>query len=219
MAYTKRHALLTIGGVIGGLPERWQIGLRWRTDAGDTPIPTQAQVDACVTPIRTWFNAALSQFPTVSTVDMIKLAPIGTDGRYPVGTDAVEAVITPAITGGSAGASAAPQLSWSMGLTTAYSRGKGHIGRVYPAPLINAAGPNGQITTAQATQYMGTLRTMLNSLNTALSGLGSLAIMTQEGVTGPATEFPVLGLRMGVTADTQRRRRRNLPETYQTLAL
>ena len=214
MPFAKIHNYLTLGGPITGGQDRWQFGLRF-ADTVPGPPTTQAQVEACEAPVRAWYSSVNSNFAAGSSLDMIKLAQIGVDGKYPAGTDAVEAVISPTISGASSTAATWPQLSFVVSLTTLLPRGRGHIGRVYLPPCSHAIAPNGsKIPTATVDAWLGTFRTMVLALNAI--GFGQLSVM---GKTGSGTEQIVTGFRGGVVMDTQRRRRRQIPDTYQLLAL
>lgn len=214
MAYPLHHKLLTIQGALFGGADRWSIGLRFPTWTEPSGV-TQAQVDACETPIRTWFTSTSSFIAANHSVDLIKLAPIGTDGKYPDGLDAVEKIPTTAINGGGTGGSWAPQLSLVIGLTTSVPRGRAHIGRVYPPPLRATLIPNPGIDSTTLGSYLGTFKTLLNSL-AAISGLSAPAVMSKIGA---GLSNPVTGLRAGRVIDTQRRRRAQISEDYINLAL
>jgi hypothetical protein len=211
------HKLLTIGGGLFGGGERWSIGIRFANSFDGTTGIDQTEVDACQAPVRTWFASTSSFFPTFHSVDMIKLAPIGIDGRYPGSLEAKEATISTPIQGGTTGGSLPGQISLVVSLTTPFSRGRAHIGRVYPPPLapsvqISATGlvPSGNIVS-----YMGTFKTMLNGIR-AIPGLGAPAVMSKIGT---GISIGISGLRVGQVYDTQRRRRSSLPEAYQTVLL
>lgn len=213
VTYAQDHRLLTIRGVSQGSADRWGIGLRFAR-TGLTQ-PTQAEVDACVAPIRAWFTSTSSFFPLTTTVDEIKLAPIGTNGKYPPGLDSVIATIGTAITGTTSTAALPPQVAWVVSLTTPLPRGRGHIGRVY-LPAFRSSIPltNGRLGTTEVTGMLATFKTMANAL-IGLSGLNTMVVASPLGAPFQA----VTGLRGGLVLDTQRRRRDDLDEGYQLLAL
>jgi len=218
--FLREHKLVTIGGAIGGgVGERWQIGLRMAQAPGAQPPVDQASANLLVAPIRAYFNNVNSTFSTQTSVDLIKVAAIGIDGKYPPGTDSFEAVIGAAINGANANPGLAPQLSWVVTLATDLPRGKGHLGRVYLPTFPVTVGPWGQIAAATADGHLAQFRTMINAINGLATGFGVVRVMTRVGSTGPATDLPVTSLKLGLTADTQRRRRRSIPENYRSLAL
>jgi hypothetical protein len=213
VTYAQSHRLVTIRGISQGSPDRWGIGLRFAW-AG-TVQPTQAEVDALVTPIRTWFTTTGMFFPLTTTVDEIKLAPIGTDGLYPPGTDSVLATIGAAITGTTSSAALPPQVAHVISLTTPLPRGRGHIGRIYlPAYRSSIPLTAGQLGTAEVDGILAATRTMINAL-VATAGLDAPIVASPLG----APINAITGLRGGRVLDTQRRRRNDIAEDYRLLAL
>lgn len=213
VTYAAPHRLLTIRGVSQGSADRWGIGIRLEHPA--ITQPTQAEVDSFVPSIRTWFTSTSSFFPLTTTVDEIKLAPIGTNGLYPPGLDSVIATIGTAITGTTSSAALPPQVAWVVSLTTALPRGRGHMGRVY-LPAFRSSIPltNGRLGTAEVAGMLGTFRTMVNAWH--------LLPTTSDPIVASPLGAPfqfVTGLRGGLVLDTQRRRRDDLDEGYQLLAL
>lgn len=213
VAYEFGHRLVTIRGVSQGTADRWGIGIRFH---GVSNVqPTQAEADALVAPIRTWFTTTGMFFPLTTTVDEIKLAPIGTDGKYPAGLDSAVATIGAAINGTTSSASFPPQTSLAVSLTTALPRGRGHIGRIY-LPAFRASIPLtfGKLGTAEVDGILAATKTMINAL-AATSGIDNPIVASPLG----APIFDVIGLRGGLVLDTQRRRRNDMTEDYRLLAL
>lgn len=215
MPYSKAHHLLTIGGALGGGVERWSIGLRFGNDVN---VPaTQAMVNACVAPISTWFKAGDSAFSNSHRIDQVKLADIGTDGRYPPGLDSFEAAGPLSIAGTNVSVSLPYQCSLVVSLVTALPRGKGHIGRVYLPPFASIANAGtSQILDTSQPQIANNFATMLRALRDTVSGLGDPTVF---GKTGTGTAHAITAVRVGKVFDTQRRRRRSLPESYLDVAL
>lgn len=215
VVYDETHRLLTVRGVSQGSADRWGIGLRFVNPYGIGVPTTQAEADECVAPIRAWFVAANNYFPLNTTVDEIKLANIGLDGKYPPGQDSSIAVIGAAINGATSSAAYPPQTSLVISITTALPRGRGHIGRVY-LPAQRSAMPltNGMIDTATADACLALFRTMVLAL-AATSGLGGLGVYSPLG----APRQTATGFRCGRVLDTQRRRRNDIDEGYRLLAL
>ena len=213
VVYAAGHRLITIRGVSQGTADRWGIGIRCH---GVSNVqPTQAEADALVAPIRTWFTSTGMFFPLTTTVDEIKLAPIGTDGLYPPGLDSAVATIGAAITGTTSSASFPPQCSLVISLTTALPRGRGHIGRVY-LPAFRSSFPltNGKAGTAEVDGILTLTKTMLNAI-AATAGVDNAIVASPLG----APIQDVIGLRGGLVIDTQRRRRNDMTEDYRTIVL
>lgn len=213
MAYNVSHRKVTISGALWGGVERWSIGFRVATPATQ---PTQAEVNALEAPVRAWFTSTSTFIANVHNVDEIKLAPIGTDGKYPVGMDSVVCVPATAINGGGSGGSTWPQNAFVVSLTTNVPRGRAHIGRIYLPPLRATLVPSGGImATADVDSILAQTKIMLNAF-IALSGVGHALVMSNIGA---GDNNQVTGLRGGLVMDTQRRRRRSIAEAYRTLAL
>lgn len=215
MPYTQAHRLLTIAGPLFGGIERWQIGLRFAASDTATQVP-QSMVNACEAPIRTWFTSTSTFIASNHSVDQIKLANIETDGHYFPGQVAVVDVPSTAINGGGTGGSTWPQNSFVVSLTTAMPRGRAHIGRIYLPPLRATLIPvAGLMDPANVDSILGTTKTLLNALN-AIAGIGSLCVFSKVGT---GTTNNITGVRGGLVMDTQRRRRRSIPEMPRSLAL
>jgi hypothetical protein len=199
------HRLLTIRGFQQSSLERWGIGLRFSGDS--TATPTQAEADEFVAPTRTWFTTTSMFFPIGTTIDEIKLAPIGTNGKYPPGLDSTSAAIGAAITGNTNTQAWPMQCSLAITLTTALPRGRGHIGRFYlPAMRNTIPFSAGQLGATEINGILAATKTWINAMN-AFSDLGSLEVFGPFG-----TANVVTGIRCGTVVDTQRRRRRSLTE-------
>lgn len=214
MAYPIRHKLLTVNGTAWG-SETWTFGMRIIPPI-DSLTVSQAQVDACQPIISTWWNTVGNAFTALVSMAYIKLAPIGTDGLYPAGEDAVENM-TGMPDAGAGGTSSifAPQCTVAISLLTSASRGRGHIGRFYVPPLGVSPDATGRLSTSTQASLMNTTRTMINGLN-GVAGLGTVGVITKIG---SGTSRAVTGVRVGRAIDTQRRRRRSIPEEYTSVAL
>lgn len=210
MAYSGPHKLLTWGGgLFTGPADFWSCGLRFSGSA----LPTQAMANSCATIIDTWWKTTTSHMPTSHTLDWVKVAPILADGTYPPTEIAYNGVLTGARNGADATGVHAPQVCIVVSTTTAMPRGLAHIGRFYlPGPGVTLTSTGG-IDATSAAEMLGTLRTMILGLN-GVTDMGSATVMSKLG---PA--HTITGLRMGLVLDTQRRRRAQIPENYQLLAL
>jgi hypothetical protein len=220
--YVERHKLLTIGGTSYSGTETWQFGLRFSPTAPAVDVPdavTQAQVDACVTPVQTWWNTVAQAMPNTHKLAWVKLAPIAPTGLYPPGEIAYINDFTD-ITGPGSSQPAPPQCALVVTLVAgSILRGKGRYGRIYlPAPALRTTA-TGQISTTGRDAVGAAVSTMINSLN-AVTDLGHVTVLTKpglnNGVVTPATFGPVTDIKVGNVLDTQRRRRKGIPETYAT---
>jgi len=105
------------------------------------------------------------------------------------------------------------QCSLAMTLE-AGTRGKGRFGRIYLPPQCYDMDDNGTVFDAQFNAIFNRTKTLLLNLSdkpTIDAGWG-LVVAGQTGVAGTLRE--VERIKLGQVVDTQRRRRRSLPEAY-----
>jgi len=211
MPYTLAHKLLTVFGTSFTAEETWSFGVRF-AQTGSTV--TQALADACTAPTVTFWNTAGMFMPSSHTLEGIKLAPIGTDGKYPVGEIAYIGDITP--DGGPSTTNIHPAQCAQVAtfLSDLIPRGRGSRGRIYlpcPGAAVSATTGENGLALAIATAT----RDWLVALN-AVPGLGIASIMSELG-TGVTS--PIGSVRADNLPDTQRRRRRQLVSTTDTVSL
>lgn len=92
-------------------------------------------------------------------------------------------------------------------------RGKGRLGRIFLPPSCLPIGQDGSIASGPHSDAVGSVATLLNALGNAPAldvGWG----LVVAGHTGTGTLRDVTSFRVGRVMDTQRRRRRSLPEAY-----
>lgn len=95
------------------------------------------------------------------------------------------------------------------------ARGKGRFGRIFLPPQCFQVNQDGLIETTHLATMFTAVQTLLTNLSNR-SGLDTGFKLVIAGRTGSGTLRPVEEIRMGRVADTQRRRRRSLPESYST---
>lgn len=239
MTFTEEHNYVSVIGDAYGTAERWQFGFRLRTGASTN----QALADLIGPRILVWWNQSspyvdgTNQSGSLNShrLTEVKVASIGTDGKYV--PDSVSASYFPTPTAGAntpSGAGLLPQATLAVTLTTAKPRGLASKGRIYPPPLEwMVPGTDGRLAAANATGLANSFRTLINDIN-SLSLVTSVAVMSRGRgeptynaaknrieYTYPnagATEN-VTGVAVGRVVDTQRRRRRQLVENPQAVAL
>jgi len=216
MAFPIRHKLLTMVGTLYTASEDFSMSMRIIPPIGSLTV-SQAQVDAISVFTSTWFSATNTQIPSLHALTYIKLAPIGTDGLYPPGEDAVEHVYPGAGIAGSGVTTQTwpPQCTLAVSLTTAATRGLGHIGRFYTPPLASLLGTDARLPSSVVSNLLGTTRTLLLAINGA-ADVGTVGVVTKAH---SGTSRVVTGLSGGRVVDTQRRRRRSIDELPVTLAV
>jgi hypothetical protein len=175
---------------------------------------TQALVDACRAPTLTLWTTAGIFMPGSHTLTSVKLANIGTDGKYPPGKIAYIGDIVDTVGPSNTNIHPAQCAQVVTFLSSIFPRGRGSHGRIY-MPLAGAAvslssGQNG-LASALATA----VRTWIVALN-AISGMGVASIMSN---TGAGYTSPIGTVRADNLPDTQRRRRRQLTSTTSSVAV
>lgn len=231
MPYPNTHMYLTVLGDAYGATEHWQFGLRL-TDGG---VSGQVTADACRPVINTWWANVNNNFSETHRLTSVKCARIDVDGHYPPSEVAGESFQTPSTPGPVAWSSSQqtiPQNSICLTLTTAVPRGHASKGRVYLPPQINDVQSDGLLLATDALSIATNFRGLINSLN-ALSVVGNVIIASRgKGVftyddkghrhatfPNPGAQNNVTGVQIGRVVDTQRRRRRSLNESRQSIAL
>lgn len=209
MPYTIVHQLLTVFGTSFSEEETWSFGVRL-SDGGN--VVSQALADACIAPTVTLWNTAGIFMPSSHALTGVKLAPIGTDGKYPPGDVAYIGTITPDAGPSATNIHPAQTCQVVTFLSDTVPRGRGSRGRIYlPCPgaaVSPTTGENG-LALALATA----VQVWLTALN-GIAGLGTAAIMSELG-TG-TTSF-IGAVRADNLPDTQRRRRRQLTSVTETV--
>ena len=213
MAFNQRHKLLTVFGTSFNGVETWSFGVRF-IQTGDPETVSQTQVDDCAASTVTLWNTAGIYMPSSHALTGLKLAPIGTDGKYPPGEIAYIHDITP-----DAGPSSTPQhpaqcTQVATFLAAGQPRGRASRGRIY-LPCPNAAVSSSAGTNGLGSAIATAVATWLSALND-VADLGQAAIMSSLG-SGVAA--PITSVRGDDLPDTQRRRRRQLTSTTTTVDL
>jgi len=213
------HTLFTFGGVLNtnqAPAEIWQCGVRVaETGLGGALADPDAFLADLVTPMHDWFaNNGMQKFPTSATLDWLKAAQIGANGKYSDTFNHVHDYSTPVA---GTGAAAVPDIltlaiSWVTG--TAVRRGSyASHGRIYPPLYTVAPASDGSIRSSSAA-------------NTLLLGsdlLAKINAVTQNCIpvvaSGHGGELrPITGVRVGDVMDVQRKRKDAVKETYVTAA-
>ena len=212
MVFTEEHNLLTVFGTSYSGTETWSFGVRFQATVHTDP--TQAMADACKAATITFWNTAGIFMPISHSLTGVKVAPIGTDGKYPPGKIAYIGAITPDTGPTSTNLHPAQCTQVVTLLSSLIPRGRGSHGRIYlpcPAAAISSADGTNSLASALATATA----TWLSAMND-VSGLGLAAIMSSvgSGITGV-----VDSVRADSLPDTQRRRRRQLTSARSSAAV
>lgn len=229
----EHHYMTVIGDAYGGT-ERWQFGLRL-TSGG---VNNETTALAASTIVENWWRAnapfAVNWFGAPSTHRLVelKVASIQPNGEYVTDDPAYSHFYLPAIAGaGAPPAGLLPQSSVCATLLTDVPRGYASKGRIYLPPSTRyTPGTDGLLTAPVAEALANNVMQLVTSLNAA-TNIGDVAVFSKgrgvkvENVAKQRYEwtYPEVGTHRSVTAvkvgrvvDTQRRRRRQLTESYQT---
>lgn len=215
MPFPIAHKLLTIHWTTPGQPdETGQTGIRF---AGTEPI-TQAMVDAAKTPVSTFWTTSGNRIPNGYKLTFLRLASIGTDGKYVPGTFAKDAVYAPVNPGGGLTTPVFPiQTACVSTLLTAAPRGQAAKGRLFLPPITDILNDDFRWSATPSASRSTGVATMLTAL---ASAVGGVAGVYSKGTKGSAAGLVrvVTGVQTGIRPDVQRRRGRAVPESYSATA-
>jgi hypothetical protein len=231
MPYPNTHMYLTVHGDAYGATEQWQFGLRL-TDGG---VSGQVTADAASGPVQSWWSNVNNGFIATHRLTSIKCAQIDVDGHYPPTVISGEHFYVPPVAGPTAWASnqqAIPQNSICVTLTTAVPRGHASKGRVFLPPQIFDVQADGLLIATDAATIAQGFRDLIAALNAqtvignvivASRGKGVRSVDDKGKVTytfpNPGAQNNVTGVAVGRVVDTQRRRRRSLTESRQSVVV
>lgn len=215
--YDRRHFKLTFGGQVGDDIDEWSTGIRI------APVTLGAVVDwpAAVTQIGQYYIPvvetlwqSVKKYASVG-IDLrwLKLAAIGTDGKYVPGIDPYIFDFEAAIPGTAGGSSGGPQSAVVLSLRTNRNRGAATKGRMYlPLTGMTASGTTFKLSSTYTGQIADAGKTFIEQLRVVnetttfgpyiMSGIGNGAINGINYVL------------VGDMLDTQRRRRNKFTEEY-----
>lgn len=216
--YAHKFVKVTLSGKMMGGSEEWQTGFHCSPLTQDASAPTQAYADAVRDAWIPFFTAFGNGFSSAYTFEQVKLAMIGTNGKYD-GTDPVISTPTTTVNGGSSGNPLPPQLALVATLVAGSGKGLAGKGRMYLPGIKFGVDGGGHITQSDCQGIANGLKTFFDTINASTSRPGPVANVSgghaKLGGVG-ARNVPVNGVRVGNVYDTQRRRRSSLQETYST---
>lgn len=207
--FSNEHWLVTWGGTLPS-GETWSNGIRMTPFNSDPVLnPLDTEGTAIANAVRTFYGAC--PIGVYTMLDHVKVNTIGIDGKYkyPITLDDIFAPIS-----GSGGANLYPnQVALVLSWETGFNRGPAHTGRIYlPSPTTPLTANTDYIAPAAAHAVDvagGAFIAALNAVNVNMHA----AVMSRKS--GAATYRAILTTRCGRVLDTQRRRRRSVPELYE----
>lgn len=216
MAFVRPYIRFTFGGTTAGANEIWSCGLALGHGAeGTDPLTWFANVTAKLPDlglaVKHFMENTDSRIPANVTLVSVKIALIGTDGKY-----MTEAVEYPISSTGQINAAYSPQDAMVIGLVSDKFKDPGKNNRFY-IPTVGPAGTNEwKLSTIEQSN-------LAESAADFISEIASVGLVgtsdEQFGVhvvsdAGTGHENVAYTVRVGAIVDTQRRRRNKLQENY-----
>lgn len=212
MPYSEPHVHLTWGGTLFGV-ETWSNGLRMSHPQSSSAQLmygwAQQYIEDAAAAITTWWKSGALFANNRAHLTWVKMQPVDINGKYYNGQDTNEILLTsPGDPGG--GARQAAQLAIVHTLLTDRPRGLASHGRIY-VPCGMAVQDDGLMFPTDCMSMATATATLIESLASMDDpALGTnVQVMSKRGISSTVTRVGV-----GRVIDTQRRRRRNLPEEY-----
>jgi hypothetical protein len=208
--FDSEHLYVQWGGKLPG-GETWSNGFRMRKKTAGVVDNGTALLVGIGAALVDAHQRPLSRISNSAKLSFVKVNAIAVNGKYRDGAGTNQAIYADVAGGG--GTQMYPnQVALAIGLTTGFSRGPAHKGRFYvPLPNTGVDPADGLITDQEATVIKGSFNVLLTALNTVNSDY-EVAVFSRK--LGSAGNRKVTGIQVGRALDTQRRRRRNLKETY-----
>lgn len=216
MVFVPHHRLTFFGDFVnnaGDPLEHWSNTLCFGTPDGTviTDNSVLADVlDAALARWGEWFQSSAAFFNSHIVTRGAKLARIDASGHDGGSTQTLYEDQPGDVV---AAGAAPPQVCIAVTLETG-ERGPSKRGRFYMPFPGNVSVDTWQLADGDVTGLLTAVRTMLQSLNAAGTGVtidwGGLIVASRKGFNTPVTQ-----VWMGHTFDTQRRRRRSLKELYE----
>lgn len=219
MAYTRPFIRATFGGTTASGGDIWSCNFSI-ADYGTTPTAfpdffetVSDRIEDLALAVSNYISDVATKVPDDVTLGYLKLAPIGTDGKYLFA--ATEYEISDY---GSQAGPYVPQASMVNTLVSDKWKDPGKYNRFY-LPFGTAAGGVWCMNDVEQQSYVSALRVFILALNTVLEGAAEDGPGLVSVVSDTALGYisPVMSVRVGRIIDTQRRRRNQLSELYRTL--
>lgn len=217
MPYAAPHIHLTWGGTLYGL-ETWSNGLRISNpDYGNPDLLlgwAQNYLDEAVAAISKWWNAPTLWANNKAFLTWVKMQPVDTNGRYFPGQDTNEKLLAaPGIPG--TGGRTPAQVAMVHTLYTSRPRGLASRGRIY-IPSGSGVQEDGLLFASDVRAQAQVTAILIKDLAEMDNpGIGTnVQVMSKRGVSATVERVGA-----GRVLDTQRRRRRNLPEQYEIVTI
>lgn len=221
--YTHIHHRATLLGDMFGGTEIWTTGFSLQDPglADEDTAPSVAEAQAISDAFSTFWGLSGNQANQYYRFLGVKVSMVSTDGSSDPSLTAFYTRPT-ALAGPANFGTPHPQLSVVATLGTAVSRGKGSKGRMFLPGLTAGIDSTGKLGTTYCTQLANSLKTFFDTVNASTAVPGTVALFSAERAGVPfsaAQQNTVTTVRIGNVVDTQRRRRNQLVEQYQSATL
>lgn len=219
MAYVRHNRLVILGDLFfADQLETWAVTINFGGDLAPNPADPDHNVDIADAVSDFW--AGLQSTNTYCDQWRIighKWNFIDTDGNYVTPQSPNTMLYPTPLTGSNTNPpTMPPQVALAVTLNTTYV-GKSYTGRFFLPPSTAALEDGAVIPSATCSGVADNVRDFLDAMNTLGSfggwGTGSAIVASSKGFNNAVT-----GVRVGNRYDTQRRRRRQLYESYSTVA-
>lgn len=204
MSYPNAYLYLTAHWQVAGTTEVGQFGLKF-----DTTTPASAALVAgCASHVSAMWSAATMDIPQEHRLVFLRLASIGTDGKYVPGTLSYDYTYPAVVPGAGAlsGSTYPLQVAHVMTLRTALPRGQAHVGRCYLPPIDEVLSSNYQWTATQVSNRNNTFAAMISNLNDDLAALCTIFSKGTKNAPTVGAKNPVTYVQSDTRPDVQRRR-------------
>lgn len=217
MAYAKQFIKLTFGGTMAAGQEIWTCGINLANEgAGVTELEfnslTDPQIQSVADLIIAFVEDGDNNVPDGVFLDYVKLALIGTDGKY-VGAPRE---VTGQLGQGGAVGGYVPQVATVVSMESGKYRDPGKYNRFYLPTATPAGSLEYQLTEGAAVLISNNAASLVSDIRD-LDLLGVTKQLMPCAVTTANVEnyLNIEKVRVGRVFDTQRRRRNKLNEQYQ----
>ena len=222
--FDREHGYIQWGGSLPG-GETWSCGVRVAATEG-IDVPNWLLLNAgwdyealnqhYADVISAFHASPEAQISARAVLEFVKFNGIGKDGRYL--EQLTHEVTFLGVDGGVGGAGPHPanQICMVVSLLTGFSRGPAHRGRFYlPMPAM-APGVTGMVGEGERNVLSSRARDLIVDLSDVPGSdtASSPGVVVMSRKLGAPTTRRVTGVAVGRVLDTQRRRRRSLPEAY-----
>lgn len=220
MPYPEPHLYLTAQWLDSREPnETGQFGLRFKTTATQV---TQAMVDACWTPVETFWISPGAKMPQACKLKSLRLALVAENGQYVPGTFSRDFIHPTGSTSTNTTNAMPLQVAQVVTLLTDRPSGLASHGRAYLPALTSALGTDGRWAAADCNSRASAFAAMLTSLNgvikeTSGAAPAFAAVFSKGTPKTPAGVYSfVRKVTVGTRPDVQRRRAKAMKEVYGT---